>query len=258
MSGIFESHAHYEDEAFNEDREALIASLKNNGIEFVVDVGSSVDTCHKIVKLVDEYPFFYGALGVHPCDIHNVTKEDWNWIEQECVTNPKVVAVGEIGLDYYWEKENSANQISAFEYQIDMAKRLKMPIIVHSREAAQDTFNVMKSTHAEDAGGVVHCFSYHVEEARKYLDMGFFIGVGGSSTFKNAVKTKEVVAYTPLDRILLETDCPYLSPVPYRGQRNSSLNLPIIAQNIADIKGIDVQTVIETTTANAKRMYGIV
>lgn len=258
MSGIFESHAHYEDEAFSDDREALIASLRDNGIEYVVNVGSSADTCHKTVELVDKYPFFYGALGIHPSDVDCVTEEDWRWIEDTCREHPRIVAVGEAGLDYYWEKDNRKRQLEVFDYQIEMAKRLGLPLIVHSRDAALDTYTMMKESDASKAGGVVHCFSYHTEEAKKYLDLGFYIGVGGSSTFKNAQKVRDVVKYTPLERILLETDCPYLSPVPNRGRRNSSLNLPIIAQNIADIKGIDTDEVVEVTAANAKRMYGII
>lgn len=257
MSSIFESHAHYEDEAFDIDREALIASLVDNKIEYVVNVGSSIHTCHRTVELVRQYPFFYGALGIHPCDIEGVTDDDMAFIENECRTNSRIVAVGEIGLDYYWEKEKSKEQQEFFIRQIELAKRVNLPIIVHSREAALDTYNVMKSHAASKVGGVVHCFSYHKEEAAKYLDMGFYIGVGGSSTYKNAAKVREVVEYVPLDRILLETDCPYLPPVPLRGTRNSSLNLPIIAQNIAEIKGVSYDAVLDATMANAKRMYRI-
>lgn len=258
MNTIFESHAHYEDEAFDNDREALIASLPSNGIEYVVNVGSTVDTCHKTVRLVAKYDFFYGALGVHPSETEGVTDADLQWIEREAATNPKIVAVGEIGLDYYWDKEGKERQKDFFIRQIEIARRIGKPVIVHSREAALDTWEIMKAADAADCGGVVHCFSYHKEEAAKYLDMGFYIGIGGASTFKNAAKVREVVEYVPLERILLETDCPYLSPVPLRGKRNSSLNLPIIAANIAAIKGIDEDTVRAVTMDNAKRMYRII
>ncbi|MCM1308117.1 MAG: TatD family hydrolase [Butyrivibrio sp.] len=258
MNGIFESHAHYEDRAFDEDREALIASLPSNGIEYVVNVGTTAESCRRTVELISQYGFIYGALGIHPSEIRGVSGEDLDWLEKETAANPKVVAVGEIGLDYHWDKDNKAQQKSFFARQIELARRLGKPIIVHSREAAFDTWDVMRSERASDCGGVVHCFSYGKEEAAKYLDMGFYIGIGGASTFKNAVKPREVIAYVPLERILLETDCPYLAPVPFRGKRNSSLYLPIIAENIAAVKGIDAKTVCEVTRENAKRMYGII
>ncbi len=257
MSNIFESHAHYEDEAFNEDREALLASLTGNGIEYVVNVGSTMETCHKTVDLVNKYNFIYGALGIHPSEIRGVTDADLEWIEKETSVNSKILAIGEIGLDYYWDKDNKEEQKNYFERQISIAKRLGKPIIVHSREAAKDTYECMRDFGAKDCGGVVHCFSYPVEEAAKYLDMGFYIGLGGVVTFKNAAKIKEVAAYVPIDRILLETDCPYMAPEPHRGRRNSSLYIPHIAKAIADIKNIDYEEVVSITNNNACQMYGI-
>lgn len=257
MNKIFESHAHYEDRAFDGDREALIASLPSNGIEYVVNVGSTVESCHKTVELAERYGFFYGALGIHPSEIRDVTEEDMARLEREAASNPKIAAIGEIGLDYHWDKDNKKEQRVFFERQIETARRLGKPIIVHSREAALDTWEIMKAADAAGCGGVVHCFAYSREEAAKYLDMGFYIGIGGVSTFKNAVKTKEVAAYVPLERLLLETDCPYLSPEPFRGRRNSSLNLPLIAEAVARLKGVDTETVCAVTLENAKRMYGI-
>ena len=257
MNGIFESHAHYEDEAFDGDREELIASLPLNGIKYVVNVGSTVETCHKTAALVDKYDFFYGALGIHPSEIAGVTMEDLQWIEDETLRNPKIVAIGEIGLDYYWDKDKKEEQKSFFVRQIALAKKLHKPVIIHSREAAKDTYDVMTAEDAGACGGVVHCFSYHKEEAAKYLNMGFYIGIGGAATFKNNEKTREVIAYTPLERILLETDCPYLAPVPHRGKRNSSLNLPLVAQCIAETKGVSYDTVVSVTCDNARRMYNI-
>ncbi len=257
MSGIFDSHTHYDDAAFDEDREELLSSLSSNGIQYVVNVGASIESCRKTVEMVEKYDYIYGALGIHPCEIANLTEEDYSWIREEAARNDKIVAIGEIGLDYYWEKENAANQKHHFERQIAMAKELNMPVIIHSREAAKDTYDIMKAMHAEECGGVVHCFSYHREEAAKYLDMGYYIGIGGSSTFKNNAKAGEVIAYTPMDRILLETDCPYLAPVPHRGKRNSSLNLPIVADLISGIKNISREEVIRVTCENAKRMYGM-
>ena len=257
MSMIFESHAHYEDEAFNEDREELLTSLPQKGIEYVINVGSTVDTCHKTVDLIAKYPNIYGALGIHPSEIRDVKSEDLQWLEEETKNNSKIVAIGEIGLDYYWDKDNKKEQWAMFSEQIEIAKRLELPIIVHSREAAKDTYDCMVANNAKECGGVIHCFSYPIEEAKKYLDMGFYIGIGGVVTFKNAVKLKEVAEYVPLDRILLETDCPYLAPVPYRGKRNSSLYLPEIAKEIAAIKGVDYEELLEVTFDNACKMYRI-
>lgn len=257
MSMIFESHAHYEDEAFNEDREELLTSLPQKGIEYVINVGSTVDTCHKTVDLIAKYPNIYGALGIHPSEIRDVKSEDLQWLEEEAKNNSKIVAIGEIGLDYYWDKDNKKEQWAMFSEQIEIAKRLELPIIVHSRDAAKDTYDCMVANNAKECGGVIHCFSYPIEEAKKYLDMGFYIGIGGVVTFKNAVKLKEVAEYVPLDRILLETDCPYLAPVPYRGKRNSSLYLPEIAKEIAAIKGVDYEELLEVTFDNACKMYRI-
>lgn len=255
MNRIFESHAHYEDGAFDEDREALLTSLPENGIETVVNVGSTVETCHKTVDLVSQYEHVYGALGVHPSEIRTATAKDLEWIKTEAIKNPKILAIGEIGLDYYWDKDNREQQIEYFVKQMEIAKEIGKPIIVHSREAAKDTYECMKENDAAKCGGVVHCFSYGPEEAEKYLKMGFYIGIGGVVTFKNAVKIREVVEAVPLDRILLETDCPYLAPEPYRGKRNSSLYIPHIAEKIAEIKGVDYEEVLSVTYDNACKMY---
>ena len=255
MNRIFESHAHYEDEAFDEDRESLIASLPENGIETVVNVGSTVETCHKTVDLISQYEHVYGALGVHPSEIKTATAKDLEWIKTEAIKNPKILAIGEIGLDYYWDKDNREQQIEYFVKQMEIAKEIGKPIIVHSRDAAKDTYECMKENNAEKCGGVVHCFSYGPEEAEKYLKMGFYIGIGGVVTFKNAVKIRDVVEAVPLDRILLETDCPYLAPEPYRGKRNSSLYIPHIAEKIAEIKGVDYEEVLSVTYDNACKMY---
>ncbi len=254
---IIDSHAHYDDEKFNEDREELIASLTANGIEYVVNIGSSIAACRRTMELISKYDFFYGALGLHPCDVADVSDEDFEWLRNEIATNPKVRAVGEIGLDYYWNDPEPSVQKPWFERQIEMARELKKPIVVHSRDAAKDTYDMMAALRCGEIGGVVHCFSYAVEEARKYLDMDFYIGVGGVITFKNGKKLKEVVEFAPLEKILLETDCPYLAPEPYRGKRNSSLYIPHIVTEIAAIKGVSEEEVIRVTNENAKKMYNI-
>lgn len=254
---IFETHAHYDDEKFDEDRESLIKSLSENRIEYVVNIGSSIESCKKTVELIKQYDFFYAALGVHPNEVQYITEDAFRWLTDEVQKNPKVKAVGEIGLDYYWKEPEPSVQKNWFERQIELARNLHKPVVIHSREAAKDTYDMMHSLKCGEIGGVIHCFSYSVEEAKKYLDMGFYIGIGGVVTFKNAKKLVEVTEYVPMDRILLETDCPYLAPEPNRGKRNSSLNLTYIAAKIAEIRNISYEEVVEITNQNARRMYGI-
>lgn len=253
---IFESHAHYESERFDPDREQLLASMKENGIGTIINVGSSVETCKETVKLMETYDFIYGALGVHPSDISGLNEESLKWIE-EMAAHPKTVAVGEIGLDYYWDKESHDLQKTWFVRQLHMAQDAGLPVIIHSREAAKDTFDILKAEHSGKTGGVIHCYSGSKEMARDYLNMGYYLGVGGVVTFKNARVLKEVVEYAPLDRLLTETDCPYLSPVPFRGKRNDSRNIAYVLEMIAQLKGISREEVEQATWENAMRMYRI-
>lgn len=255
---IFESHAHYESRQFDEDRDALLESFNENGIGYVVNVASSAQTTKQSIALAEKYPWIYASVGVHPSDIGEMDEAEYQWLAKMC-DHEKCVAVGEIGLDYYWDKEPEVreNQRYWFERQIALAKTQKLPIIVHSRDAAKDTMDIIKKTDAASVGGVIHCFSNSLEFAKMYVDMGFYIGIGGVVTFKNAKVLKEVAAWTPLERILLETDCPYMAPVPNRGKRNSSLNLPYVAQMIAALKGISYDEVANATFENAKRMYRI-
>ena len=253
---IFETHAHYEDKAFDNDREELMKMLVDNGIERVVNVGSSMDTCRKILKMIEEYSFMYAAIGVHPSDTGNLTEDDMAYLLTES-RKDKIVAIGEIGLDYYWDEPERDIQKKWFVRQLALAKEARLPIIIHSRDAAADTLDIMKAEHAEDIGGVIHCFSYEKEMAREYLDMGYYIGVGGVVTFKNGRKLKEVVEYTPIDRIVTETDCPYLAPVPHRGERNSSLYIPLIIEEIARIKNMDIEKVYNITRKNGYRLYNM-
>lgn len=253
---IFESHAHYEDERFNEDRKELLESFSDNGIGYVVNVASSLETVDKTMELIKEYDFMYGSVGVHPEECAPLKESDMERFK-ELSKNPKVVAIGEIGLDYYWNEPDPEIQKKWFIRQLELAKEVKLPVIIHSRDAAKDTLDIMKQYHAEKVGGVIHCFSYSVEMAQEFIKMGFYIGVGGVVTFKNGKKLKEVVEQIPLERILIETDCPYMAPVPHRGKRNSSLYLPYIVEEIARIKNVSCETVIEVTEANAKRMYQI-
>ena len=213
-----------------------------------------METSAWIVDAVNRYPMMYGAVGVHPSDTADLTESDMDTLK-EYAGKDKILAIGEIGLDYYWDEPEREIQKKWVEAQIELAREVRLPIIIHSRDAAKDTYDIMKSLHAEDIGGVVHCFSYSKEMARQFLDMGFYIGIGGVVTFKNAKTLKEVAAYTPLDRIVLETDCPYLSPEPNRGKRNSSLNLNYVAEALSQIKGIDKEELIAVTEENARKLY---
>lgn len=253
---IFESHAHYDDEQFDEDRKELLESMNENGIEKIVNIGADIKTSQNTVLLTDAYPFIYGAIGVHPNEVGKMTEEDIEWLRQMS-RKEKIVAIGEIGLDYYYPEPSRQLQKHWFLRQMELAEEERLPVVIHSREAAQDTVDMMKASHAERIGGVVHCFSYTKEMAKKFLDMGFYIGIGGVVTFQNAKKIKEAVSYIPLDRILLETDSPYLAPAPNRGKRNSSLNLPYIAEEIARLKDMDYEEIVKETNENAKKLFGL-
>lgn len=251
---IFETHAHYDDEKFDEDRDALLSSMKENGIGRIINVSANLESLENTRKLMEQYPFIYGAFGLHPDEVGDLNEDVMERMRGLCRLE-KAVAVGEIGLDYYWDKENHEKQQYWFRRQIALAREEKLPMIIHSREAAADTLRVMKEEKSEEIGGVIHCFSYSAEMAEEYLKMGFYLGIGGVVTFKNAKKIKEVVQMAPMERILLETDSPYLAPVPYRGKRNSSLHLPYVVREIAEIKGISEEEVIEMTEKNAVRLF---
>ncbi|MDF2510832.1 MAG: yabD [Herbinix sp.] len=251
---IFETHAHYEDEAFDIDREELLDSFLKNGINHVVNVGSEVGTIDKILALAEQYPFVYAAVGIHPSGTAELNEETFAWLKEKA-KHEKNLAIGEIGLDYYWDTPDRAIQKKWFERQIELARELNFPMIIHSRDAANDTYSMLKAAKAEEIGAIIHCFGYGVEQARQYLDMDFYLGIGGVVTFTNGKKLKEVVEYAPLEKLVLETDSPYLSPVPNRGKRNNSFNLTYVAQEIARIKQMDYETVLRVTEENAKRFY---
>jgi len=251
---IFETHAHYDDKAFDEDREELIGQLQPAGIGCVVNIGASLHSCQKTVELMEKHDFIYGAIGVHPSDTAELNEENFAWLAEQC-RHKKCVAVGEIGLDYYWDEPEREIQKEWFRRQLRLAKELGLPVVIHSRDAVQDTIEIMKEEHAEEIGGVIHCFAYTKETAQIFLQMGFCIGVGGVVTFKNGKKLKETVEEIPLERIVLETDCPYLSPEPNRGKRNSSLNLPFVVEQIAAIKGVSPEEVERVTYENALKLY---
>lgn len=253
---IFDTHAHMDDSWFNEDRRELLESMKDNGVETIVNIAADTKSLKSTIKLVDEYDFVFGALGVHPDEVYDLSEDDYRWIEDN-LSHPKIVAVGEIGMDYHREHDKNV-QREAFERQMDIARRNNMPIVVHSRDAANDTYEIMKANNAHDIGGVIHCFSYEKEMARQFLDMNYYIGVGGVVTFKNGRKLKEVVEYTPIDRIVLETDAPYLAPVPFRGKRNDSRYIKYVAEEVARIKNMTYDEVVEVTKQNALKMYRMI
>lgn len=253
---IFDTHAHYDDEKFDEDRDELLKSLADAGVGTVVDAASTIDSCHQIIELIDKYPFLYGTLGIHPSECKDMTEDDLDWIRQQ-LKNPKIVAIGEIGLDYYWPEPDHDIQKKWFEKQLELAKETDMPVVIHSRDAAEDTLNMIKMAQLPPKTVDIHCFSYSKEMAREYLNMGYYLGVGGVVTFKNSKKLKEVVEYAPIENILLETDCPYLAPEPNRGKRNSSLNLEYIVDKIAELKNMDREDVISITEKNAQDFYRI-
>ena len=251
---LFDTHAHYYAEQFDPDRDEVLSALPAANVGLVLCPGCDLESSCQSIALAEQYPFLYAAAGVHPEDALGLPDD---WLEQvEAMTrHPKVKAVGEIGLDYYWDKENHEKQIYWFERQLEVAREEKLPFIIHSRDAAKDTLDTMKRLHAGDIGGVVHCFSYGKEMAREYLDMGLSLGIGGVLTFKNARKLVEVVEYAPLESLLLETDSPYLAPVPNRGKRNSSLNIPYVVEKIAEIKGVSREEVEEITWKNSFRVF---
>ena len=251
---IIDTHAHYDDEAFLEDQAEILNNLKDKGVEIVINAAASMEGCKRTLALIREYPFVYGMLGVHPDDVGDMSQKDIDFMKQHA-KEEKIVAIGEIGLDYHWDIADREVQKHWFMQQMALAREVGLPICVHSRDAAADTLSVMKEAAAEEIGGVIHCYSYSRELAKEYLDMGFYFGIGGVVTFKNGRKCKETVDMLPMDKILLETDAPYLAPEPFRGKRNDSSYLTYVAKTIAEIKGISEQEVIEITNANARRLY---
>jgi len=253
---IFETHGHYDDEQFDEDRERLIAEFLEKDIDKVMNVGADMQSSRNSVELAGKYPHFYAAVGVHPSEVGGLTEDDMQALKQMTLENPKVKAIGEIGLDYHFDDDPPRDvQKKWFIRQLELAQELGMPIIIHSRDAASDTMEILKDMDGGRNGGVIHCYSYSREQAREYIKMGFHIGVGGVVTFKNSRRLQEVVEDIPLEKIVLETDSPYMAPVPFRGTRNSALNIPYIAEKIAEIKGVPVQKVYDQTYANALKMY---
>lgn len=250
---IFDSHAHYDSEAFDADRKELLNALPDQGVCGIINCASDMASSLTSLELADEFDFIYAACGVHPHEAEGC-KDGYISVLKKLCAQEKCVAVGEIGLDYHYDFSPRERQIEVFERQIKLANELDLPIIVHDREAHEDTMNLLKKYKPK---GVVHCFSGSAEMAKEIIKLGMYIGMGGAVTFKNAVKPVEVTRMLPLDRLLLETDAPYMTPVPFRGKRCDSAHIAFTAEKIAEIKGIDSQQLIDICNENAKRLFGI-
>ena len=250
---IFDTHAHYDDSRFDEDRDELLSSLCSKGVTDIINCGCDYKSCLTTLELSEKYDFVYAALGVHAHEAEEATEEDFERIKA-LYSNKKVVAVGEIGLDYHYDFSPRERQIEVFERQIILAKELDLPIIVHDRESHEDTMNLLKKYRPK---GVVHCFSGSKEMAKEIVKLQMYIGMGGAVTFKNARRPVEVMEYLPAEYLLLETDAPYMTPVPFRGQRCDSSHIANTAEKIAEIKSMDAQELIDICNKNAKSLFGI-
>lgn len=254
---IFDTHAHYDDEAFDADREELLGNRLIKTVKNVTNIGCDMESSKASVELSGKYDYIYASIGVIPHHVGEMTEADIEELRLLAKSSDKVVAIGEIGLDYHYDEPEKSLQHKWFLRQLELAGELGLPVVIHSRDAAQDTYELMKAAHAERIGGVVHCYSYSQEMAAEFLKMGFFFGIGGVVTFKNSKKLKRAVEFIPMENIVLETDSPYLTPSPFRGQRNDSSYLPYVVEEIARLKGLDPEEVAEITYNNALRLYKI-
>ncbi|MGN0390450.1 MAG: TatD family hydrolase [Wujia sp.] len=258
MIRIFDTHAHYDDEVFDADRDSLFADFSKQGVKKIVNIATDIPSSEEVLKMVQNYEMLYGVIGIYPTSTGGLDMTPvFTRLKELAGASEKIVAIGEIGLDYHYDDTDKQLQQTWFASQMELARELSLPIVIHSRDAARDTITQMRESHAEEIGGVIHCYSYTKESAREFLDMDFFFGIGGVLTFKNSKKLKEAVEYIPLDHIVLETDAPYLAPEPFRGRRNESSYLSYVAEAIAQIKQIPVEKVYEATWDNAHRLYRI-
>ncbi|MCM2991146.1 TatD family hydrolase [Bacillus safensis] len=253
---LFDTHAHLNAEQYNEDLEQVIERAKSEKVEKIVVVGFDRPTITRAMELIEEYDFIYAAIGWHPVDAIDMTDEDLAWIK-DLSQHEKVVAIGEMGLDYYWDKSPKDVQKEVFRRQIALAKEVNLPIVIHNRDATEDVVTILKEEGAAEVGGIMHCFTGSLEIAKACMEMNFYISFGGPVTFKNAKKPKEVVKEIPSDRLLIETDCPYLTPVPFRGKRNEPSYVKYIAEQIAELREISFEQLAELTTKNAKKVFRI-
>lgn len=253
---LFDTHAHLNADQYKEDLAEVMVRAQEAGVSNIVVVGFDRLTIKRAMELAEAHDFIYACVGWHPVDAIDMTNEDLAWIE-ELASHPKVVALGEMGLDYYWDKSPQEIQKEVFRKQIQLAKKVKLPIVIHNRDATADIVEILREEGASEVGGIMHCFSGSVEIAKECLEMNFYISLGGPVTFKNAKKPKEVALEIPLARLLIETDCPYLTPHPYRGQRNEPSYVKLVAEQIAEIKGLTFEEIARATSDNAKRIFGI-
>ena len=251
---LFDSHAHYNDKKFDSDRDELLSSMPENNVGLIMNSCSSLDEVPLIFDICEKYPFVYASVGIHPHEVENVTEDDMTRLK-EYAKNPKVRAIGEIGLDYYYDFSPREVQKKWFARQVEAAKELNMPVIIHDRDAHKDCMDILRDCNVSETGGVFHCYAGSVEMAREILDWGMYIAFGGTLTFKNSVRPVEVAKYVPLDRIVIETDSPYLTPVPHRGKRNSSLYIHYVAEKLAEIRGMSAEEIENITYENAKRCF---
>lgn len=253
---LIDSHVHLDDIKFDGDRHILIENFKNNNIELVINIGADLKSSVASVDLANKYPNIYAAIGIHP---HSAKEVNTMVMEQlkELALNEKVIAIGEIGLDYYYDNSPRDIQRKWFVEQLKLAKELDLPVIIHTRDAMGETFDILKNNQNGNVRGVLHCYSGSTEMALEYIKMGFYISLGGPVTFKNARVVREVAEVVPLDKLLIETDCPYLTPEPYRGKRNEPVYVKYVAEKIAEVKKISYDELVKATNANAKRLFGI-
>jgi len=251
---LIDTHTHLDSPKFDDDREEVIARALEQGVTKLINIGFNRETIPTTMKLAETYDFIYAVVGWHPQDAITMEPGDLEWIES-LAKHPKVVAIGEIGLDYYWDTSPRDVQHRVFREQIRLARKLNMPIVIHNRDAHEDILRLLKEEKAGEVGGVMHSFSGSWETAKQCLDMGFYISFGGPITFKNAVQPKEVLSKVPLDRLLIETDSPYLTPHPFRGKRNESAHVRLVAEMAAEIKGISLQEIAKITSENAAQIF---
>ncbi|RSL29580.1 TatD family deoxyribonuclease [Salibacterium salarium] len=253
---LFDTHVHLNIDAFEEDLEDTIARAQEAGVEWMNVVGFDHETIEKAMQLVEDYDFLYASVGWHPVDAVDMTDKDLEWLE-ELAAHPKVVAIGETGLDYHWDKSPKEVQKEVFRKQIHLAKKVNLPVIIHDREAHQDIVDILKEEKASETGGIMHCFGGDLAIAKQCLDMNFHISFGGPVTFKNAKRPKEVAKEIPMDRLLVETDCPFLAPHPNRGKRNEPAYVKLVAEKVAELKEMSLEELAEQTTSNAKKLFRI-
>lgn len=254
---MFDSHAHYDDEKFNPDRDEIIHTAHMSGVNYILNASSDIKSSLMSVELARRHGFVYASVGIHPHEVGNCTRDDIASIEEMVLNNSKIVAIGEIGLDYYYDHSPREKQQHWFAEQIRLAGKLKLPVIIHDRDAHEDTLKIMRECNAGEYGGVMHCYSGSPEMLKSVFDNNMYISIGGPVTFKNAKRVIDVVKCAPLERILVETDSPYLAPEPFRGKRNDSSLLRYIVHKIAEIKGVSFEEVREITTENAMKVFGI-